>query len=79
MSPDSASTSSETRVDLDATDRYGFVMPNPTNAYAQAPATEPAARDKDTETRRIAKWRKMLGESHAHDPYSVQMTVASAA
>lgn len=58
---DSASTSSETRVDLDATDRYGFVVPNPQDATRQPGANEPASKDKDVEMRRIAKWRKMLG------------------
>ena len=52
-------------MDLDATDRYGFVMPNPLDSNAQPAATEPAGRDKDLEARRIAKWRKMLGVHHA--------------
>jgi hypothetical protein len=58
---DSASTSSETRVDLDATDRYGFMMPTPGDQNAGPAPAEPAAREKDVETRRLAKWRAMLG------------------
>ena len=59
---DSASTSSETRVDLDATDRYGFVMPMPGDQNAGPPPVEPAARERGVETRRLAKWRAMLGD-----------------
>ena len=58
---DSGSTSSDVRVDLDATDRYGFVMPAPGDRNAPPASAEPAARDRDVEMKRIAKWRKMLG------------------
>ena len=50
-------------MDLDATDRYGFVMP-PNGA--QGPATpngEPGVRERDLESKRVLKWRKMLGVS----------------
>lgn len=46
---------------MDATDRYGFVMPNAGDKGIPAMPTEPAARDRDLEARRISKWRKMLG------------------
>ena len=60
---DSGSESSEAPVDLDATDRYGFVMP-PNGA--QGPATpngEPGVRERDLESKRVLKWRKMLGDA----------------
>ena len=49
-------------MDLDATDRYGFVMPMPGDQNAGPPPVEPAARERGVETRRLAKWRAMLGD-----------------
>lgn len=63
VATDSRSTSSDVRVDLDATDRYGFVT---SAAGEMHPDAEPGARERDTEARRLAKWRKMLGGAQSN-------------